>query len=475
MAHPPGYPLYGFIASVFPHLGSPAFAAALFSAVSVVGACVLCFFCVRDAGASAASALTTASSVLATGPVLFVGAQAEVFALHLVLVAAVVFAAGRVERGAAYSFLLAFCFTLGASLQHTLIFLAPVVLVSLRRMGATTLGIVFGLTPFLMWLSVDSEKQWVFAPVASAADLFDHVFRRMYGSFALMSGERRAPLLCVVFITLASLSLPVLVNLARRRALERFDKALFLNLLFAGPGFGLLAAMDPRVAPAGSILIRFAAMPVLLLALLSVRIAKPGRHVVTLAALFCAVQALVSSWCVRRALDDHVDAYARTLLASAPESAVIVTARDHVFFPLLALQLAEGLRPDVVVVSEPLLVYGWFRARLPERLRASDAASLASKTDAPVIFDVPSERVVKQVPLRVFGAFAIANSQQSASLDAHLRAIAPSAYAPVAGTTGCNVVDDLLDAIDRARALGDRVDESFTAKLSPCASLNLRP
>ncbi|HEX2209810.1 MAG TPA: hypothetical protein VHG93_19170 [Longimicrobium sp.] len=51
---------------------------------------------------------------------------------------------------------------------------------------------------------------------------------------------------------------------------------------------------------------------------------------------------------------------ARWILRSAPASAVIVAGGDWDYFPMGVAQTAEGLRPDVLVVQQPLLEFPWY-------------------------------------------------------------------------------------------------------------------
>jgi hypothetical protein len=56
--------------------------------------------------------------------------------------------------------------------------------------------------------------------------------------------------------------------------------------------------------------------------------------------------------------------YARLLLESIPPNGVLVSAGDNDTFPLWYLQQVEELRPDVSIVTVPLLGAPWYRASL---------------------------------------------------------------------------------------------------------------
>lgn len=57
----------------------------------------------------------------------------------------------------------------------------------------------------------------------------------------------------------------------------------------------------------------------------------------------------------------------RSLLASAPPRAVLFTAGDNDSYPLWYAQQVEGLRPDVTLVTVPLLPAEWYRAEVARR------------------------------------------------------------------------------------------------------------
>jgi hypothetical protein len=59
--------------------------------------------------------------------------------------------------------------------------------------------------------------------------------------------------------------------------------------------------------------------------------------------------------------------YARLLLDAVPEHGVLVSAGDNDTFPLWYLQQVEGYRPDVTVVTVPLLGADWYRAQLADQ------------------------------------------------------------------------------------------------------------
>lgn len=60
-------------------------------------------------------------------------------------------------------------------------------------------------------------------------------------------------------------------------------------------------------------------------------------------------------------------AFAERVLSELPPNAVFVATADNELFPLWYVQGAEGRRPDVLVVAEPLLPAAWYRSELARR------------------------------------------------------------------------------------------------------------
>jgi hypothetical protein len=70
---------------------------------------------------------------------------------------------------------------------------------------------------------------------------------------------------------------------------------------------------------------------------------------------------------------------ARAWLAPLPERAVLITGGDNDSFPLWYLQLVEGVRPDVTVITSPLLGADWYRLEVAERSRLLPVEAATSR------------------------------------------------------------------------------------------------
>lgn len=67
---------------------------------------------------------------------------------------------------------------------------------------------------------------------------------------------------------------------------------------------------------------------------------------------------------------------ARALLARVPPNGVFIAVGDNDTYPLWYMQEVERVRPDVIVVTAPLLPAGWARAELLRRYRLLDGSDV---------------------------------------------------------------------------------------------------
>jgi hypothetical protein len=70
-------------------------------------------------------------------------------------------------------------------------------------------------------------------------------------------------------------------------------------------------------------------------------------------------------------------AFARATLESTPPNAVLFVAGDNDTYPLWYAQIATGVRPDVTVVTVPLLGATWYREELARRHRLYEGADVS--------------------------------------------------------------------------------------------------
>jgi hypothetical protein len=156
--------------------------------------------------------------------------------------------------------------------------------------------------------------------------------------------------------------------------------------------------------------------------------------------------------------DDAARALARGALEHAPPRAVIIAASDHWVFPMMYLQQAEGVRPDVVVLVRGLSGSSWFWQHLFDRhadlrpfaLRgpggqpARIARFLAENPGRPVLYEDWTQALSLGHRPACVGAWLAGDERACAASDA----AATSAGATSAGATSAGR-DELTPALER--------------------------
>jgi hypothetical protein len=406
VAHPPGYPLYVLLAGAWLRLvplGSPAFRLDLLSALAMAAAAGVLALAVTRLGARRAAGVLAAWAFGLCAPAWKYALVAEVFALHALLgslaLLALALAAGGGRERASLLALLALG-SLALSHHQTLLLLAlPCSLATLplawraagRRRPAlardAALALLLALAP-LAWLPLGTPRAG--AQVWGEADTWRGfaamLLRSDYGTLRLdplqsgMHADRSHVLIWLGSLPRGFGLLPLGLALAGAVYAWRTHRRLALALV----GFLLLQALFfTRVGfPSGSRLLRgvverFYVLPALALALLAglgaawLLARLPRRAEPAAGALLAALVAGTALGARFRTVDQRGDtlceSLGRGMLASLPPHAVLFVRGDVPHNALSYLIKAEGLRPDVTVVDQELMTYGWYLRRLRER------------------------------------------------------------------------------------------------------------
>ncbi len=403
--HPPGYPLYSLLGSLFLHLpaGSLALRLNLLSAVcDALAAALLTRAVARATGSLTGGVIGGVLFAFAPG-IWRYAIAAEVFALHNLILAlllwlAVLYDADRNRRHALAG---AFVIGLGLSNHQTVLFTAiPIVVWTLLApprellrapvLARLVLAGTLGLVPYLYLPVLARHHAFVSWGAADTwRGFWDHVLRREYGTFRLapvgvgvdvsawevlqawwqhardqmglgglilaasgvsaciVQGWRRRCGLAIAVLVPPVLSVVVMMalgNLPIARPLFREILARFWRqpdvYLAAFAGIGTAALVaEPRKSLAR-------VWPTLTLGLAGiVAIAQVATHY--------------------RSLDHHdnrlVEQYGAEILRGAPPGALIVSKGDLITSSIRYLQLAERTRPDVRIVDQELLATSWGR------------------------------------------------------------------------------------------------------------------
>ncbi len=406
-AHPTGYPLYLIWLRMMSWLPgvSPAHTAALATAILAAAAVGMLHAAARAWGARPLAA-TISVAVFAAAPIAIrSGSRAEVFALNGLAVATVLWlaASGGPLRGHWRAAALGLVAGLGMANHMTCVLVAPVGILGAVRgvreaqrpvlaVALAVLGLVVGLLPYVyLFVTPDTPLSW--GTVRSFDELFAMFTRRDYGGAgAFLPGATEVSVgsqLVALAMTIGRTWLWVpavlgVVTLGMRvaRAGEGETRWMWAMLavswLLAGP----LVATKFNIEPVGLglyVLQRFHVLPALLLAVpVAVGLTQLAPYVgrirlreraacgIVATAGFLAVAGLALPHLLR-VHTPAVEQYARNVLHSLPQDAVLFAGQDDGYFGSSYLQWALGERQDVVVVAWQLTSKPWYAERLTRR------------------------------------------------------------------------------------------------------------
>jgi len=369
VAHPPGYPLYSVLGhawlAAFP-FGNPAYRLAVLSCLAAAGACALIFSAVRRRSGAWAG-LCAASVVLFSAPLWKFALLQEKYALHALIVAALIWLSEGDDASADRRARLT-CFLVGLGLvnhQSLLLFLPGLYLLwgaRRRALVAAVPWLIAGLTPYLfLWIRLGSLGQ-----ALSVA------LRAQYGSGTLSAQLARpfTPDGSVVLFAWSLKAWALAVGLpaaaaavyGAARAERGRAYGLMLGALASGPLFVLLSRFDSSNWVARSVLEPAFLVPALVAAVLAGEaVARAGRAAPA-AALVIAASALVLRAPIPERRDDFLaHDYARNLRRAVPPGGSLLAAGDTALFGLRWLELTEP-RPPAREVSGAGLVQPrtWF-------------------------------------------------------------------------------------------------------------------
>ena len=396
IVHPTGYPLYLLLGKLFTLIipvGSPAWRLNLASAVYGLAALVFVYLLGRALHGRDAPALAGAAALALTPTFWSQAIEAEVYTLHLLFVAAILFLLVRWLRqgppsGARGWLLLPFLLGLGLTNHLTTVFLLPPALLTLfylrrawpRRLSFWAGMLLAFLLPLLLyaylplrWAAVNGEPMgwsrfwdWVVGGRFQGAlqwlawwrdparyAVVGRLFLAEWGWFGLAWAAagwllllRRQPR-AVTVLLLAWLGYTFY-------ALNYYvpDLSVFLlpAQLVIAIGWGAVAlwlGRRPAVVPA-----------------------------IALAALIAPILLAAAQWsALDRSGDDGLTTWGRAVLALPLETGAAILADSEKIAPLYYLQQAEGVRPDLDILVLP--DEATYRAELDARLAQGQAVYLA--------------------------------------------------------------------------------------------------
>ncbi|KAF2985353.1 hypothetical protein EK904_015135, partial [Melospiza melodia maxima] len=283
----------------------------------------------------------------------------------------------------------AFCCGLSLCNQHTIVLyvacIVPWVLSQLFRKRELSLGhllklglcFLAGLLPYL-YLPASSylnRARWTWGDQTTFQGFLTHFLREEYGTFNLAKSETGSSMGEMLLFQLAQmkseLSLPVLalaLVTCEKAAEITCDLALHWNAL---PLFPFLCLESKFGCYKASVSRRGLGLATL---------ASLGRDTVLQGTLllpcleWLPALALVASqlWANYSTCDQSnnyvVDKFARNVLSSMPRGAVILLRGDLPGNALRYLHYCEGMRPDITLVDQEMMTYGWYLPKLAKHL-----------------------------------------------------------------------------------------------------------
>lgn len=383
--HPTGYPLYLLLAGFFQRLpiGPLAFRTNLLSALTMTGAALMVyllverFFSGADRRVGALAGLASAFS-FALAPLVWSQAViTEVYALHMLLVSAILFLSSGGITGLSESkqdWMTGLMLGPALSNHLTAILLLPVVFVpvilNFKSLGRRALFLLLGLLPYLIlpiraashppinWgdASTWDGFLWLVSGRLYQGSLLALTFpgfvERVQASGALLMEQFNVVALPLAF--LGAVMLPWRSRLQRNMLWTVTAFSMFSILyatrdwqLYLLPVF-LCFAIWIGIA-LGSLMSKWPAGRIWIVGLFAVSL------------IFSAAQ----TWPhVDLSRDTQAEEYGASLLAQLPPDAIVFARTDEVVFSLWYFHFALGERPDVVIVAADLLHFDWYQQTL---------------------------------------------------------------------------------------------------------------
>jgi len=379
VAHPPGYPVFTLLGSLFARvpLGEPAARVNAVSAVAAAAAVALLFATARELGIARTAAAAGAATLAVLRGFWRFAVGAEVPALHTALALGIVLLVLRWRRTGAPAALagIGALFGLGVGHLHTLVLLVPcaawLVLRAPHRPGPRAValgaaGVALGLLPLAyLPLAAAAHPPLNQGDPETLSRLVDVLLRRSYGTLRLASslGGARWSNGVGHLAAFAShtaddlLWIGVLPAMLGAFALWRRNRtvagALLAWLVLGVPVFLFAADLPPQPAYVFVLSKQFGGVLAVLALFVAAGIdALARRPGVAAACLLLPAAMLVRNHPVCDASEQRLAGdFAALVLRSVDRGAVVLSCYDSIAYPLHYRRDALGERPDVVLAG----------------------------------------------------------------------------------------------------------------------------
>eukprot|EP00026_Physarum_polycephalum_P000701 Phypoly_transcript_00702.p1 GENE.Phypoly_transcript_00702~~Phypoly_transcript_00702.p1 ORF type:complete len:724 (+),score=95.06 Phypoly_transcript_00702:2004-4175(+) len=415
VAHPPGYPLFTIVGHLFTYLpfGSPAWRVNLMSAMcGVLSSVFLYRTVVRWSGSHAAALLS--ALMFAFSPLVWTyTVQAEVFSMNNLLVNALLYLvisyayyfSKSDKKFLHMAYLGALVGGFGASNQHTIVFIfIPIVfwiffvvgrnefLYVPSRWVTLAMFMLLGLSPYIhMFLSPQlHQEKYSWGDTGSIGGFIHHFLRKEYGTFQLYSGNladttgwqervriyftRLAGEVLYVGLPLAVIGLWASLRGKNRVIFSSVGWLLAICFFLYITVFYYLTNLPIQNPLHLGVLLRFFMQPNAIVCawmglgyayVESLWASRGGSRAVPvlLVLLICTSQISLNF----SAMDQHDNyifyKYGKAVLEPLPKNAILLAGGDLQTNIPYYMQLCEGVRPDVDIVSIETMSWDWYVPR----------------------------------------------------------------------------------------------------------------
>ncbi|XP_056403193.1 transmembrane protein 260 isoform X3 [Hyla sarda] len=418
VAHPPGYPLFTLLAKLVIFLlpiGSVAYRVNLLcSFFGAVAASLLFSTCVRLSGSYTAG-------ILAAGLYSFSrltwqwSIAAEVFSLNNLFVAMLMrltvefYQAKTDSKRSKISLCGAFCCGLSLCNQHTIVLYVICIVMwvlghqfmhkELSLSYLLKLGLSFsaGLLPYsyLIVSSYFNQARWTWGDQTTLQGLLTHLLREEYGTFSLAKSEEGSSMgdnlmfqINHMFVEITpmaqGLALICLLLCFTNRESSASIISLFATMLLGYSLFfswranlditkPLFLGVVERFWMQSNIVVCVLAGYGLALLLHSIRIKMANKNVFLYVEWIFTIAVVAHQIHTNYSICDQsrnyvVDKFARNILFSMPQNAIILLRGDLPGNSLRYLHYCEGIRPDLSLVDQEMMTYEWYLPKTAKHL-----------------------------------------------------------------------------------------------------------
>ncbi|XP_019500557.1 PREDICTED: transmembrane protein 260 isoform X2 [Hipposideros armiger] len=386
VAHPPGYPLFTLVAKLaiklFP-FGSVAYRVNLLCGLFGAGAASLLFFTVFRLSGSHAGGILAAGVFSFSRLTWQWSIAAEVFSLNNLFVGLLMALTVHFEEAATakerskIAKIGAFCCGLSLCNQHTIVLyvlcITPWILFRLLKEKELSLGSLLklslyfsaGLLPYV-YLPISSyinQARWTWGDQTTLLGFLTHFLREEYGTFSLAKSE--------IGSSMSKILLSQVTNMRTELSFNIQALAVWANICLARKDRQNPSLVERFWMQSNAVVAVLAGLGLAALASESNRVLNTNglQCLEWLSATLFVIYQIYSNYSICDQRTNYViDKFAKNLLASMPQDAIILLRGDLPGNSLRYMHYCEGLRPDISLVDQEMMTYEWYLPKMAKHL-----------------------------------------------------------------------------------------------------------